>query len=535
MASIAATLWGAAAWATDMLPPRARYGYVHRATAAVLHRPLLRLVGDWHTDAAGAGTMDGAGPVAQERPGDADAVDRERSGDADAVDRTRSGEADAVDRERSGGAGDAVSARPGDADAATAGRPARVDAVAAARAPGPAPGTEPVRCVLLTDALDVGGIGTVVELLADGLAARGVQPVVLSPADGERSRRLRDRGIRALVADDERTATALLRELGPDVLQLHGAPEYLERAAIASGIPMVPVLHNTEIHFSAARWVRFAALLERSATAIAVSDTVRAFHVRHCPPALADRVMTVANGAAPPAEHRARRDAARRVLGAMLGADLENDVLFVALGRYDAQKNVAGTVASFLRALDAAPTDAGAAPRLVFAGAASDWVEYRRARALRDASPHRDRVHLLGPSDADLLLAAADAFVLNSFFEGWPVAASEAAARGLPLLLAEFGGAAELVADDPVRSILIRNAIGAPEAVSDAAVRTARRHSRHQDNAEALAAAVRRMVANRPAETPADDTAVRAAAARLSEMLGQHATILTSAARARVH
>lgn len=513
VASMAATLWGTAAWATDMLPPRVRYGYVHRATAAVLHRPLLRLVGDWHPDAAGAGTMDGAGAVAQERAGDADAVDRERSG----------------------GAGDAVSARPGDADAATAGRHARVDVVAAARAPGPAPGTEPVRCVLLTDALDVGGIGTVVELLADGLAARGVQPVVLSPADGDRSRRLRDRGIRALVAADERTATALLRELDPDVLQLHGAPEYLERAAIASGVPMVPVLHNTEIHFSTARWVRFAALLERSATAIAVSDTVRAFHVRHCPPALADRFTTVANGAAPPAEHRARRDAARRLLGAMLGADLDDDVLFVALGRYDAQKNVAGTVASFLRALDAAPSDAGPAPRLVFAGAASDWVEYRRARALRDASPHRDRVHLLGPSDADLLLAAADAFVLNSFFEGWPVAASEAAARGLPLLLAEFGGAAELVADDPVRSILIPNAVGAPEGVNDAAVRTARRRSRHQDNAEALAVAVRRMVANRPVETPADDTAVRAAAARLSAMLDQHAAILTAAARARVH
>ncbi|MGO8610190.1 glycosyltransferase, partial [Rhizobium johnstonii] len=74
---------------------------------------------------------------------------------------------------------------------------------------------------------------------------------------------------------------------------------------------------------------------------------------------------------------------------------------------------------------------------------------------------------LLGNSDARTLLTAADAFVLDSFFEGWPVAATEAAAFGHPVILSDVGGARELVDRDPRRSVLIPNAAGAADGVSD--------------------------------------------------------------------
>ena len=71
---------------------------------------------------------------------------------------------------------------------------------------------------------------------------------------------------------------------------------------------------------------------------------------------------------------------------------------------------------------------------------------------------------LLGSSDARTLLAAADGFVLDSFFEGWPVAATEAASMGLSLVLSDFGGARELIARDPSHSVLIPNPCGLADA-----------------------------------------------------------------------
>src|SRR5688572_32156072 len=42
-------------------------------------------------------------------------------------------------------------------------------------------------------------------------------------------------------------------------------------------------------------------------------------------------------------------------------------------------------------------------------------------------------------------LPISDAYVSNSFFEGWSVAASEALWLGLPLVLSECGGSRELI------------------------------------------------------------------------------------------
>ena len=47
------------------------------------------------------------------------------------------------------------------------------------------------------------------------------------------------------------------------------------------------------------------------------------------------------------------------------------------------------------------------------------------------------------------LLAAADGFVLDSFFEGWSLASMEALFAGVPMVLSEVGGAREQIGDDP--------------------------------------------------------------------------------------
>ncbi|WP_461476561.1 glycosyltransferase [Microbacterium sp. HJ5] len=446
-AQLAASSYSAVVTVTDLLPPRIRYGYVHRITARVLRRPLPVLA-----------------PVA------------------------------------SAGTASAVAAVPETTTAIT--------------------------CALATDGLDVGGVGFVVEMLAAGLPSAGVRPVVVCRGDGVRAARLRASGIDVRAVATRGEAAAAFRDV--DAIALHSAPGYIEAAAAESGLPLVTAMHNTEIHFTRRRWAAFRELIRRSTEGVAVSETVRDFHARHLPFDEARKLRVVPNGApAPPPAAADERAAARHALARVLGVPLGDDVVFVCLARYDSQKNVAGTVASFLHALDTRLTDA----RFVFAGDASDWAEMRRADAIRRCSPHADRVHLLGSSHARSLLAAADAFLLNSFFEGWAVAATEAAATGLPLVLSDVGGAAELVSFDATRSILIANATGASAAVTDARVGAARRRSRRQPNrhelAEALAVVAGRVRADPVREVP---PAIRTGVA---DMVHGHAAAVKRACSAR--
>jgi glycosyltransferase involved in cell wall biosynthesis len=340
-----------------------------------------------------------------------------------------------------------------------------------------------LRCGLLADALDVGGVGRVVEMLAEGLPGAGIVPVVVCPVDGSRAAHLRALGVEVLVVPPGGAAGDVLARARLDVVELHSAPRHLVDAALELGVPLVPVLHNTEIHYDAPTWRRTGELFDRSAVVVAVSDVVRRYHLRR----LGRYEITVVPNGTPGVERLdgAAVAAARRALDATVGADTSGDVVVACLARYDSQKNVAGLVSAFLRAVAVDPR-----LRLVVAGDPSDWLEHRRADAIRRADRHADRVHLLGPSDAAATLAAADVFVLDSFFEGWPLAATEAVALGLPVVLSDAGGTAELVARAVAGSALVPNPTGPAELVTDRSARAARRAARRQGNAPDVAAAL---------------------------------------------
>jgi len=451
-ADVAASLWGTVVLLTDCLPPRIRYGYVHRLTRALLVKPLPHM-----------GPLDGSvgQPVQQDR-----------------------------------------------AALSTAGS----------------------TCVLAAPGLDVGGIGSVIEMLARGLGSHGVRPVVVCEGDGVRAARLRDAGLTVLSVSDEESARSAIDGVAPDVIQSHSAPPYLERVALRSGAGVVPVMHNTEIHYTRGRWSEFAALMAGSITGIAVSETVREFHLRH----VGDRtpIVVVPNGA-PEASipSLAEREHARDALSHALDVEIGDDIVFLCLARYDSQKNIAGLVAAFGDAIHRSALPL----RLVCAGDPSDGAELRRADALRRASGVSDRIHLLGDSDARALFIASDAFVLDSFFEGWPVAATEAAAYGLAVLLSDVGGARELVARDPDRSLLIPNATGEASLVTDRRVRSARRMSRKQVNSLALQLAVetiaRTVAAERSHPAGADPEVTHPLdLAGVNMMIAHHAEVIRAAA-----
>jgi glycosyltransferase involved in cell wall biosynthesis len=95
------------------------------------------------------------------------------------------------------------------------------------------------------------------------------------------------------------------------------------------------------------------------------------------------------------------------------------------------------------------------------------------------------RVRFLGPTtDVRPFLWASDAFVLPTSFEGFPFAAIEAAAAGLPLIATSVNGIEEILQDDHNGYVVERNAESIANAIKRLAlldadgVQTMKRHSR---------------------------------------------------------
>ena len=201
---------------------------------------------------------------------------------------------------------------------------------------------------------------------------------------------------------------------------------------------------------------------------------------------------------------------------------LTGQCLFVSLARHCLQKNSYGLVAAFGEFARKHPE-----AHLVIAGRPEDIRYYRQIARLRDSLPCRERIHLRDHATAPAeLLAAADGFVLDSFFEGWPLASMEALFAGVPVVLSDVGGAREQIGDDPSRGYLVSNPLGDPLSVDWDSVGAAR--YRMQPNRDELVAAMERLVDDREYYLSGREHLAAESAARFSAdiCLGRHADVL---------
>jgi glycosyltransferase involved in cell wall biosynthesis len=250
------------------------------------------------------------------------------------------------------------------------------------------------------------------------------------------------------------------------------------------GAPMVETVQNTYAWFGDADWARERTKMQLLAGTVAVSDIVARYHARHT--GEAPTCFRIPNAVDPTRAAAAPRGWARRRL------DLpENAPVFVHHGRVARQKNLTGLVRAFGRVHRAFP---GA--RLILAGPRSERAYAKEVRAVAPELFSTGAVRILPPvRHVGALLAAADAYVSDSFFEGWSVAASEAAWAGLPLILSDCGGSRELVGDDGARGTVVPNPVGDPLAVGPQVIRTPpAEHARV--NEEALAGAMAQTIEN---------------------------------------
>lgn len=165
---------------------------------------------------------------------------------------------------------------------------------------------------------------------------------------------------------------------------------------------------------------------------IAVSEEARSSMWR---PALRRRTTVVVHGVPLEAIAAARqhREATRRDLGVEPG-----ELLVVTVANYRTQKSYPDLLQAARQVLDAHP--------LVRFAAVGQGPLEGEIRALHAQLCLGDRFLLLGHrGDVYRILTAADAFVLASTYEGYPVALMEAMAAGLPVVATAVGGVPEAV------------------------------------------------------------------------------------------
>lgn len=384
-------------------------------------------------------------------------------------------------------------------------------------------GGDEIRCLLATETLDAGGMDEVVAFLTRGLPQFGFRVAVLhTPTDsssvlGRLGRVLREEGAEVVDLDRENCAT-WIRNWRPDVLSVHGAPEWLLEAAAACSVPTIETLHGMHNQFNAAA-SEVARRRELLAGLVSVSEMVRKQYLAidvQCDP---DSVVTIPNGVGAPRQQSMPRKQARELLG------LRDEHLLVSLSRHCVQKNTYGLASAFSRVAETVP-DA----HLLICGRPDDTAYAGQVASLRDKMRHGDRLHLRDHSPhPGVLLSAADGFVLDSFFEGWALSSMEALIAGIPVIVSEVGGAREQLEGRPDWGLLVSNPMGNPLAVDWDSMTAARfqRQSNQDELVEAMVSFSRDNIWDLSQQSFAPDAAARFDG---DLCLRRHAEVLRAAA-----
>jgi len=384
-------------------------------------------------------------------------------------------------------------------------------------------GETEIRCLLATESLDAGGMDEVVAFLARGLPQFGLRVAVLhtptnsSSALGRLGRVLSAEGVEVVDLDRGNCAT-WIRKWRPDVISVHGAPDWVLEAASECSVPTIETLHGMHNQFNAAP-SEVASRRELLTGLVCVSEMVRQQYLAiddHCDP---DSVVTIPNGVLAQRQQTIPRSHARSLMG------LGDEYLFVSLSRHCVQKNTYGLASAFSRVADVVPE-----AHLLICGRPDDTAYAGQVARLKGKMRHGDRLHLRDHTPhPGVLLSAADGFVLDSFFEGWALSSMEALIAGLPVIVSEVGGAREQLAGRPEWGLLVSNPLGNALEVDWDAMSSARfqRQSNHEELVAAMVSFSR---------DPAWDLSRRSFALDAAERfdgvlcLRRHATVLKAAA-----
>jgi glycosyltransferase involved in cell wall biosynthesis len=301
------------------------------------------------------------------------------------------------------------------------------------------------RVLFVATGLNCGGAETQVFHLAKGLRARGWEVEVVSLLSGGfmanqfRQQRipLSELGMHRGVPDPRAVLrlSKIIRSFRPDIVHSHMVHANL-LARITRLVCPIPVLiatvHNMTEH---RRWTENAYRLTDSLgdlTTIICNAARKNYVDLGCVPA--GRLKVVANGL--PIEQFRPDSRSRAVTRQQFG--IGDEFVWLAVGRFEPPKNYPNLISALVRVPSRRDL-------FLIAGDGPLRSQIEKSAVQQNVS---HRIRFLGiRKDVPALMAAADAYLMSSAWEGLPMVLLEAAGSGLPIVATDVGGTGEIVRD----------------------------------------------------------------------------------------
>lgn len=290
---------------------------------------------------------------------------------------------------------------------------------------------------IATENLDRGGLEEVVAFLAEQLAGRGICIKVFCFSKGgmveQRLRRNTD--IDIIIFDRNASKfEAYITENPPLLINTHFVSSFwniIDR----HNTPCVETIHNMYVFLSPQQ-----KKLEQKKSGIlcgyiAVSQLVKEYFIRKYPVVNEKNVRVIGN-AAKLKPCTVDRNIVKQNM------KIEKDAfVFLSTGSIDPRKNQIGIV----RAFEIFFSYKDQSAYLIIAGEKTNTDYYIKLTQMLIKMKCKDHVLILPYiNNVSNLLVAADCFVLDSYYEGWSVAATEAVYFGLPVIHSSCGSYNEL-------------------------------------------------------------------------------------------
>jgi GT2 family glycosyltransferase/glycosyltransferase involved in cell wall biosynthesis/SAM-dependent methyltransferase len=344
----------------------------------------------------------------------------------------------------------------------------------------------PFKVGIAVNSLDKGGLENLVAQLALRFQGRKIDVFVLCfKKGGTTAISLYDQGVHIhLVNESKSLAREILEREKPDVINTHLADIEVLAVAEDLGIPIVETIHSSYIWLDRGAWLMERQRSSFFSQAIATSQTTLKYYAKHNPAFRPDWISIVPTGIETQNIEIIDKKTARKKLELP-----EKDFIFINVASYDGVKNQLGLLTAFEQVHGKNPDT-----RLLCVGNIANPEYHQKVQDYHATLKSREKIDLFEyRQDVGELLSAADAFVLDSFSEGWSLAATEALLAGIPVIHSDCGSALELVGQGGERGIVVPNPICSPIDLNREVISRMMEQKR-QANTDELASAMLQMV-----------------------------------------
>jgi GT2 family glycosyltransferase/glycosyltransferase involved in cell wall biosynthesis len=314
---------------------------------------------------------------------------------------------------------------------------------------------ETLKCGLVVNTLDKGGLEEFVAQLALGLPTHNIETIVICNQEGGTiADSLKEKGVRVyLTQGNEVMIRQVLLGENPNILITHLVDNSTLDIAYGLGIPIVEIVQNSYVWFDNDAWQTERKRSRYFTHVVATSQNTLRYYAKWNNALNQDWMTVIPNCIDIDRIQVVDRNLARQKLGIE-----QDEFLFLTLASYAPAKNQLGLLTAFDRVAASYPQ-----ARLWCVGNIADPVYHQKVIDHWERIPAKDKIRLEDfRTDISNLLSAGDAFVLDSVYEGWSLAATEALIAGLPLIHSDCGSAEELVGAEGERGIIVPNPVSAP-------------------------------------------------------------------------